>query len=110
MPFTVWTIGHSTRSIDELVGVLRAYDIELLVDVRRFPGSHRVPQFNRPALEASLAAHHIRYCWLESLGGRRRVDAQSVNVAWRNDAFRGYADYIATEEFASGLFELLMLA
>jgi len=108
--FTVWTVGHSTRSIDELVDVLRAYDIELLVDVRRFPGSRRLPQFNRPTLEPALASHHIYYCWLESLGGRRRANASSVNVAWRNDSFRAYADYTATEEFASGLFELLMLA
>jgi uncharacterized protein (DUF488 family) len=108
--FTVWTAGHSTRSTDELVDVLRGYDIELLVDVRRFPGSRRLPQFNRPTLESTLASHHIYYCWLESLGGRRRASATSVNVAWRNNSFRAYADYIATEEFASGLFELLMLA
>ena len=110
MAFTVWTVGHSTRSIDELVGVLRAYDIELLADVRRFPGSRRLPQFNRPALESSLPAEGIGYCWLGSLGGRRRGEPHSLNVAWRNEAYRGYADYIATEEFASGLFELLMLA
>jgi len=110
MAFTVWTVGHSTRSIDELVGVLHAYDIELLVDVRRFPGSRRVSQFNRLELETSLVGNHIDYCWLESLGGRRRVEPHSVNVGWRNEAFRGYADYTATEEFASGLFELLMLA
>jgi len=108
--FTVWTVGHSTRSIDELVDVLRVYDIELLVDVRRFPGSRRLPQFNRPTLERALASHHIYYWWLESLGGRRRANAKSVNVGWRNDSFRAYADYTATEEFASALFELLMLA
>src|SRR5262245_14230931 len=110
MTFTVWTVGHSTRSIDELVDVLRSYEIELLVDVRRFPGARRLPQLNRPTLERTLASHHIDYCWLESLGGRRRASASSVNVAWRNDSFRAYADYTATEEFASGLFELLMLA
>ena len=107
---TVWTIGHSTRTLDDFVAVLAAYDIELVADVRRFPGSRRLPQFAAPALEESLAAHGIAYHWFPALGGRRRPAPDSPNVAWRHPAFRAYADHVATEEFAEGLFELLMLA
>jgi uncharacterized protein (DUF488 family) len=81
-----------------------------VADVRRFPGSRRLPQYSAPALEGSLAARDIAYRWLPELGGRRRPDRDSPNDAWRHPAFRGYADYVATEEFAGGLFELLMLA
>ena len=107
---TVWTVGHSTRPIDELMDLLAAFDIELVADVRRFPGSRRLPQFTAPALEAALAQRGIDYRWLPALGGRRRPDPASRNVAWRHPAFRAYADHVATEEFAGGLFELLMLA
>jgi uncharacterized protein (DUF488 family) len=107
---TVWTVGHSTRSFDELLAVLDAYGVELVADVRRFPGSRRLPQYSASALEASLGAHGIAYHWLPALGGRRRPTADSSNLAWRHPAFRAYAEHIATEEFADGLFELLMLA
>jgi uncharacterized protein (DUF488 family) len=107
---TVWTIGHSTRTIEEFVDVVTAYDIELIADVRRFPGSRRLPHFSSAALEASLAADGIGYRWLPELGGRRRSAPDSVNTGWRNESFRAYADYIATDEFASGLFELLMIS
>jgi len=110
MHWTIWTIGHSTRTIDEFLGVLAAYDIELVADVRRYPGSRRVPQFGESALESSLADHGIAYRWISSLGGRRRTAPDSVNLGWRHPAFRAYADHIATEEFADGLFELLMLS
>jgi len=110
MDATVWTIGHSTRTIEELLAVLSAYDIEAIADVRRFPGSRRLPQFSSAALEQALGNHGIAYLWLPSLGGRRRPDAASVNVGWRVPAFRAYADHIETEEFAGGLFELLMVA
>jgi uncharacterized protein (DUF488 family) len=109
-PLTVWTIGHSTRTADELIAVLRAYDIELVADVRRFPGSRRLPQFAAATLEQELRAASIDYCSLTALGGRRRPTEDSPNDAWRVAAFRGYADYLATEEFAAGLMELLMLA
>ena len=107
---TVWTVGHSTRPSDELLTVLDGYGIELIADVRRFPGSRRLPHYAASALEAALATHGIAYHWLPALGGRRRPDAGSTNVAWRHPAFRAYADHTATEEFADGLFELLMLA
>ena len=106
---TVWTIGHSTRTADEFRAVLAAYDIELVVDVRRFPGSRRMPQFGKDTLRRDLERHGVFYCWLPSLGGRRRPDPESINIAWRHASFRAYADHIATEEFAAGLFELLML-
>ena len=107
---TVWTLGHSTRQPDELLEVLDGYGIELLADVRRFPGSRRLPHYAASALEATLGAHGIAYHWMSALGGRRRPDADSPNLAWRHPAFRAYADHTATEEFAEGLFELLMLA
>lgn len=107
---TIWTIGHSTRSTDEFVGVLAAHHIELIADVRRFPGSRRLPHFGSEALAASLADAGIAYQWLPSLGGRRRPDPSSTNLAWRHPAFRAYADHLATDEFAEGLFELLTLA
>lgn len=110
MPFTLWTVGHSTRSLDELVRVLRAYDIELVADVRRFPGSRRLPQFGSEALERGLAENGIAYSWIPALGGRRQPEPESVNTGWRHPAFRGYADHIESPEFADGLFELLMLA
>lgn len=107
---TVWTIGHSTRSIAELIGTLAAYDIELVADVRRYPGSRRLPQFTQPALRSSLEAAGLCYVWIPALGGRRRALADSPNTAWRHEAFRGYADHLQSEEFAGGLFELLLLA
>lgn len=107
---TVWTVGHSTRTIDDFLALLEAYDIELVADVRRFPGSRRLPQFGATALAERLVADGIAYHWLPALGGRRRPNPTSINVGWRHSAFRAYADHVATEEFAAGLFELLMLA
>jgi uncharacterized protein (DUF488 family) len=110
MPSTVWTVGHSTRPIEQFLVVLGTYDIELVVDVRRFPGSRRLPQYAAPALEAALGARGVAYRWVAALGGRRRPDPASVNLGWRHPAFRAYADHVATEEFAAGLFELTMAA
>lgn len=107
---TVWTIGHSTRPVNEFVRILQAHDAELVVDVRRFPGSRRLPQYASSALAETLAAHDVSYQWLPDLGGRRRPDPASVNLGWRHPSFRGYADHVASEEFANGLFELLILA
>ena len=106
----MYTIGHSTRSGEEFLAVLEAYGIELLVDVRRLPGSRRLPQFDSATLSESLAARGIDYCWIATLGGRRRPTASSPSTGWRHPAFRAYADYVVTEEFAEGLFEMLMLA
>ncbi len=107
---TLWTIGHSTRTIEELISILGAYEIERLVDVRRFAGSRRYPHFNPEALTASLAAAGIHYTSMPALGGRRKPLSDSRHCAWRNEAFRGYADYMDTPEFAAAADELARLA
>jgi uncharacterized protein (DUF488 family) len=109
-PAVVWTVGHSTRSIEEFVAVLNAHKIEAVVDVRRFPASRRLPWFNATPLAAVLEAAEIAYCSLPSLGGRRAPARDSSNTGWRHPSFRGYADHMDTEEFAEGLFDLLMVA
>jgi uncharacterized protein (DUF488 family) len=110
MEQTVYTIGHSTRSSDEFLDLLEAAGIEVLVDVRRMPGSRRLPQFDSATLSHALAERGIDYCWMAPLGGRRKPSSTSRNTGWRHAAFRAYADHMETEEFADGLFELLMLA
>jgi uncharacterized protein (DUF488 family) len=107
---TVWTIGHSTRPIDVFLGLLGRCAIQAIADVRSFPGSRRFPQYGRQALSASLAAERIDYRWLPALGGRRRALPDSPNTGWRNESFRGYADYMSSSEFAHGIDELLVLA
>lgn len=109
-PDTVWTIGHSTRSIEEFITVLLHYRIEAVADVRRFPGSRRLPQFGQEALRTSLNKYGIEYHLITELGGRRKPLADSVNVAWRNTSFRGYADHVASLEFTLGLNQLQQLA
>jgi uncharacterized protein (DUF488 family) len=106
----IWTIGHSTRSIDTFVSLLEENGIKLLADVRSWPGSKRYPQFNREALAESLNAHGIRYEHFPELGGRRKPKPDSRNSAWRNASFRGYADHMETEEFRKGVEHLLALA
>ena len=106
----IWTIGHSTRTFEELVDLLRHYEIEAVADVRRFPGSRRYPYFQRDELAVGLPAQGIAYQWIPKLGGRRPVHRDSPNTAWRNASFRGYADYMASTEFAEGLDELLRFA
>lgn len=107
---TIWTIGHSTRTLEEFLGLLGAYRIEAIADVRSFPGSRRYPYFARDALAESLPAYGIAYHWLPKLGGRRKVQPGSLNNAWRNASFQAYADHLASTEFAEGLAELLTLA
>ena len=99
----LYTIGHSTRSLEDFIELLKAHGIRRLVDVRHFPGSRRYPHFNRETLAEVLPAQGIQYEHLLALGGRRRAKKDSPNIEWRNEAFRGYADYMATEEFRSGL-------
>ena len=95
----VHTIGHSTRTIEAFVDLLKAHGIELLVDVRRWPASRRYPHFNRAALTASLGNEAIGYVWREDLGGFRKPSPDSQNTAWRVGAFRAYADFMLTPEF-----------
>src|SRR5207245_9634164 len=106
----IWTIGHSTRGIDEFISLLKENQIKLLVDVRAFPSSKRYPQFNKDALAESLNAHGIRYEHFPELGGKRKSKPDSRNTAWRNASFRGYADYMETEQFQKGIERLLDVA
>lgn len=106
----IWTIGHSTRSIDVFISLSEENGIKLLADVRSLPGSKRYPQFNKEALAESLSARGIRYEHFPELGGRRKSNLNSRNTAWRNASFRGYADYMETEQFQQGIERLLSLA
>jgi uncharacterized protein (DUF488 family) len=106
----IWTIGHSTRAIDEFISLLKENEIKSLVDVRAWPGSRRYPQFNKDALAESLTAHGIRYEHFPELGGKRKSKPDSCNTAWRNASFRGYADYMETEQFQKGIERLLDVA
>lgn len=99
----VFTVGHSTRPSVELVELLRAYGIRTLVDIRTVPRSRKNPQYNSDVLEGTLDEVGIRYVHLPRLGGLRHARKDSPNTAWRNASFRGYADYMATEDFAHGL-------
>lgn len=107
---TVWTVGHSTRSADDFLSLLREHDIRLLVDVRAHPGSRRYPHFNKPELEALLKAAGVDYLHMEGLGGRRKPCPDSRNVAWKNASFRAYADYMETGDFARAAAQLERLA
>lgn len=108
---TVYTIGHSTRTLDDLIEALRAHEIRTLVDIRAFPMSRRLPWFNRESLEAELPKAGIAYLWMKDLGGRRkRVLPESPNTGLRNDSFRNYADYMLTPEFERAIGELIALA
>jgi len=109
-PISLWTIGHSTLSIEDFISKLKSFEIQVLADVRSYPGSRRYPHFNREKLNASLADTGIRYEHFPELGGRRRARPDSLNIAWRNESFRGYADYMETNEFRAGIDRLLNIA
>jgi uncharacterized protein (DUF488 family) len=104
------TIGHSTRSIEELIEILKAHSIEHVIDIRTVPRSRANPQFNRESLPASLQAAGIAYEHMPGLGGLRRARRDSINTAWRNASFRGYADYMQTPEFEASLDQLVAIA
>lgn len=107
---TIFTVGHGTRTLDELVRVVRSVDVELIVDVRRFPGSRRHPHFAREELELTLPTNNVSYDWRgETLGGRRSSrdgPPTTRHPAWRNAGFRNYADYMDTQTFRDALMEL----
>jgi uncharacterized protein (DUF488 family) len=108
---TLYTIGHSTRAIEDLSAALQAHSIKTLVDIRAFPMSRRLPHFNRESLEKSLREAGIRYLWMKELGGRRKKSLEaSPNIALRNDSFRNYADYMLSREFEQAMAELVGLA
>jgi uncharacterized protein (DUF488 family) len=105
-----YTIGHSTRTLDDLIQSLQSHSIQILVDIRAFPASRRLPQFNRESLEKSLPDAGIRYVWMKALGGyRKKILQDSPNIAIRNASFRNYADYMLTEEFRGAMDALLNL-
>lgn len=105
----IFSIGHSTRSIDELIGLLRAHGISTLADIRTIPRSRRNPQFEEATLAASLRSAGLEYVHIAALGGLRRPRPDSANSGWQNDSFRGYADYMGTPSFAAALEQLLEL-
>jgi uncharacterized protein (DUF488 family) len=107
---TLLTIGHSTRSIDEFIELLKGHGIKEIVDVRTVPKSRHCPQFNSDSLSESLRKAKIRYAHIEKLGGLRHSRKDSINLGWRNASFRGYADYMATPEFSEGLGALTRIA
>lgn len=106
----IWTIGHSTRTIEEFIGALKANRIKLVADVRLLPGSKRYPQFNKEELARFLRENGIVYEHFPELGGRRKARKDSRNTAWRNKSFRGYADHMETTEFANGIARLQQMA
>lgn len=107
---TIYTIGHSTHTIDQFIELLEHYGITHLVDIRTIARSRHNPQFNEPDLKASLKKAHITYTHLKELGGLRHAHKDSVNTAWRNASFRGFADYMQTDEFKNGITQLLEYA
>jgi uncharacterized protein (DUF488 family) len=106
----LFTIGHSTHSIEEFIALLNAHAVRHLVDVRSIPKSRHVPQFNSEAIAPALASAGIGYTHMKALGGRRHSRKDSTNTAWRNASFRGYADYMGTPQFAEGLTALIEIA
>lgn len=106
----IYTVGHSTRPIEEFLELLKTYDVKYLVDVRTLAGSNHNPQFNSEVLQESLISEGIKYRHISKLGGLRKTSKDSINVGWRNRSFRGYADYMATDDFQKGLAELENIA
>lgn len=106
----IWTIGHSTHPLPEFLEILFSFKIEILVDVRRFPGSRKFPYFNKENLQFSLSENQIKYIHLEDLGGRRKVQPDSKNTAWRLASFQAYADHMETEIFQDSVEQLQELA
>lgn len=109
-PTVVMTIGHSTRTLDEFIGLLQAHEVTRVVDVRTIPRSRYNPQFNRDSLPDALKKAGLSYVHMPGLGGLRHAKPDSINAGWRNASFRGYADYMQTPEFAQSLDELIQMA
>lgn len=107
---TVYTIGHSTRTIEDFIRLIQTYRIKMVVDVRTIAGSRHNPQYNEGPLSNSLSKHHLSYMRIKGLGGLRHTIKMSLNTAWRNSSFRGYADYMQTPEFTENIKQLITLA
>ncbi|WP_413532181.1 DUF488 family protein [Empedobacter brevis] len=106
----IYTIGHSTHSLEEFLEMLNSFEIKVLVDIRRFPGSRKYPWFNKDNLEKVLKENQINYMHIEDLGGRRKPNPNSLNTVWKNESFRGYADYMETTAFTKAVTELEKIA
>lgn len=106
----IWTVGHSTRTLDEFIQMLASFQIEVVADIRSYPGSKRYPHFNKEALEVSLPENGIAYIHFKDLGGRRKPTADSHNTGWEHPAFRSYADYMETGQFETAAKALEQLA
>jgi uncharacterized protein (DUF488 family) len=109
-PLTIFTVGHSTHPINPFIELLQSHNIEQVIDIRTIPKSRHNPQFNREALAAALRAVGIRYAHVPDLGGLRHARRDSINLGWRNASFRGYADYMQTPEFETGIERAIRLA
>jgi uncharacterized protein (DUF488 family) len=109
-PHQIWTIGHSNRTIETFIEILTSHNIQLVVDVRQFPGSRKYPYFNKEQLESTLKQNDIAYRHIVELGGRRKPVKDSPNITWKNDAFMAYADYMETVEFVEAAKILEQLA
>lgn len=105
----IYTVGHSTRTVEELIDILKAFSIELLVDIRTIPRSRKNPQFNKEEFKNSLETAGLNYLHIKELGGLRHPKKDSINTGWRNLSFRGYADYMQTDEFHQALSKLISL-
>ena len=106
----VFTIGHSIRTLEEFVQLLKVYNVNLLVDVRTVPRSRHNPQFNKETLPTNLKLYGVRYIHMPEIGGLRHPKRDSINLAWENSGFRGYADYMQTQEFTDNLLKIGALA
>lgn len=106
MEKTIWTVGHSTHTLNEFISILHSFKIELIADIRSFPGSRRYPHFNKESLTTTLPENGIQYIHFKDLGGRRKVRPDSLNTGWHLESFRGYADYMETEDFQRALKKL----
>jgi uncharacterized protein (DUF488 family) len=106
----IYTIGHSTRSEAEFLAMLKSFGINIVVDIRRLPGSRKYPQFDMDNLKISLEENHMQYIYLADLGGRRKAQKDSKNNRWKNPSFRAYADYMETDSFKNAASELEQLA
>jgi uncharacterized protein (DUF488 family) len=106
----IWTLGHSTRTLPEFIEIIKNFNIEVLVDIRSYPGSKKFPHFNKETLSGVLTKNKVRYIHLPELGGRRKAQKDSKNTAWKNPAFRGYADYMETQDFKNGIERLTRIA
>ncbi|WP_343669287.1 DUF488 domain-containing protein [Chitinophaga sp.] len=107
---TIYTIGHSTHSIEDFLLMLESFGIKTVVDIRSLPGSRKFPQFDQDNLQKSLEEKGIQYLYFPDLGGRRKVKKDSRNNRWRNESFRGYADYMETENFKNAIEKLEQIA